>query len=101
MIDKNTVSKYKDRIRKRVSNEHLLRILRKIYYVIVNDDKGKKELEQEFSEKKKYTDKMVQVDWLRTKEEAIFEKLENRILETIFLYDEVLKEIERQDHHKV
>lgn len=93
LSDKKIVSKYKDTVRKNIKNEKLLRVLRKIYYLSVNDRKGKRELEQEFSEKQKYTEKIRKIEWIAEDKKVLYEKLENRTLEVIFLYDRLIQHL--------
>ena len=93
LSDKKIVSKYKDTVRKIIKNEKLLRVLRKIYYLSVNDRKGKRELEQEFSEKQKYTEKIRKIEWIAEDKKVLYEKLENRPLEVIFLYDRLIQHL--------
>lgn len=93
LLDRNMTGRYKDKVREMVKNEVILKILRELYYFIIKDKKGRKELKEEFKEKEEYMNKISEIKWIPKRSIKYLKKVENRSLETIYLYNEIFNNL--------
>lgn len=93
LTDKAKSAYYKDVIRELIKNPLLIKFLRRVYYILRNDRKGYKEVQENYKEKQSYKNKLCNICIKGFNAEDLIMNYEARTLKGILLYDYMIKKI--------
>ncbi|MBC5744960.1 hypothetical protein FMM74_015605 [Lachnospiraceae bacterium MD308] len=93
LTDKEKTTYYKDIIRELIRNPLLIKFLRRIYYILRNDKKGYKEVQENYKEKQTYQEKLCNIYIKGFSAKELIKNYEARTLKEVLLYDYMIKKI--------